>query len=119
MQRLEFIDDESDRDILRFLLGLAESFLTLPLILVREQHELTAGVCVFFHNVDHIFVTCLAIVAFLWGYYKRTWRGSFSFFYSKRERKQKNSTKTNKKKNREKGRSIKTFPFYEISCVTF
>lgn len=111
MQRLEFIDDESDRDILRFLLGLAESFLTLPLILVREQHELTAGVCVFFHNVDHIFVTCLAIVAFVWGYYKRTWRGSFFFFYSKRERKQKNSTKTNKKKTEKKADLLKPSHF--------
>lgn len=118
MQRLEFIDDESDRDILRFLLGLAESFLTLPLILVREQHELTAGVCVFFHNVDHIFVTCLAIVAFVWGYYKRTWRGSF-FFSIPKERESKKTQQKQTKKNREKGRSIKTFPFYEISCVTF
>lgn len=105
MQRLEFIDDESDRDILRFLLGLAESFLTLPLILVREQHGLTAGVCVFFHNVDHIFVTCLAIVAFVWGYYKRTWRGSFFFFLFQKREKAKKLNK-NKQTNKQRKRPI-------------
>lgn len=76
---------------------MAESFLALPLILVREQHELTAGVCVFSHNVDHIFVRCLAIVAFLWGYHKITWRGYFFHFLREREGKKKTQQQQRKR----------------------